>query len=305
VKHLKSSSSDLRRLFERAITIREIAEPLVSFDTDRNAEAIRAYMEARNFDVVGLRNGGRLAGYVRRKGLKQGPVQGCLTRFREGEVLTESEPLSAAIQALQDRNELFITVLGQVGGIVTKGDLQKTPVRLWLFGLISLVEMQMLRLIRERFPDGAWTSLLTPARLGAAKRIFAERQRRNQEVDVSDFSDCLQFCDKTTIMLKDSELSAWAKLPGRAAGRRFFTHLESLRNDLAHSNDILKGRWPGLAELAVQCENLLTCLEAGQVRLPEFAEHEIYECKTGDQDLLVGTGSRGCPVVRHAETGPR
>ena len=208
---------------------------------------------------------------MRRKDLKEGPVQDCLARFRESEVLAESEPLSAGIQALRDRNELFITVLGQVGGIVTKGDLQKAPVRLWLFGLISLVEMQMLRLISKRFPDGSWASLSAPARLEAAKRIFAERQRRNQEADVLDFSDCLQICDKATLMLKDSELSALAKFPSREAGRRFFSQLESLRNDLAHSNDILKGRWPALAELAVQCEHLLTRLEAGRVRLPEFA----------------------------------
>ena len=134
MKHLKSSSSDLRRLFEQAITIREIAEPLVSFDSDRDAEAIRVFMDARNFDVVGLREGGRVVGYVRRKDLKQGPVQGCLTPFRDGEVLAESEPLSAAIQALTVRSELFITVLGQVGGIVTKGDLQKAPVRVGCLG---------------------------------------------------------------------------------------------------------------------------------------------------------------------------
>jgi hypothetical protein len=271
MKHLKSSSSDLRRLFERAITIREIAEPLVSFDTDHDAEAIRVFMEERNFDVVGLRQGGTVVGYVRRDDLTHGSVTGCLTRFQAGEVLAEREPLSAAIQALRDQNQLFITVRGQVRRIATKGDMQKVPVRLWLFGLISLIEMQMLRLIRQRFPGGAWTSLLSPARVEAARKVSALRQKQNREADASDFLDCLQICDKATIMLKDSELSALARFPSREVGGHFFSHLESLRNDLAHSNDILQGRWPGLAELAAQCESLLTRLEAGQVRLPEFA----------------------------------
>jgi hypothetical protein len=262
VKHLKSSSSDLRCIFQRAITIHEIAEPLVSFDTDRNGETIRAFMEARNFDVVGLREDGRLAGYVRRTDLKDGPVQGCLTRFRKGEVLAESEPLSAAIQALRDRSELFISVLGQVGGIVTKGDLQKVPVRLWLFGVISLIEMQMLRLIRERFPHGTCMSLLTAGRIDAAKRIYLERKRRNEEADVSDFSDCLQICDKATILLKDIELSALLKFPTAAIGADFFSQLESLRNALAHGNDILKGRWPAVVDLAEEAEILLARLES-------------------------------------------
>jgi hypothetical protein len=262
MKHLKSMSSDLRRLFESAICIREIAEPLVSFDMDRDAESIRVLMEARNFDVVGLRDDGRLIGYLRRQDLKSCPVRECLIRFHDGDALPESEPLLSAMKALRQRTELFITVFGQVGGIVTKGDLQKLPVRLWLFGTISLIEMQMLRLIRKRFPNGAWTSLLSPARLDAAKKIFAERQQRNEEINASDFSDCLQICDKATILLKDSELSAFACFQSRSAGQRFFSFLEALRNDLAHSNDILKGRWPELAELVIEGEGLLIRLES-------------------------------------------
>jgi hypothetical protein len=265
MKYLKSSSSDLRRLFERAITIREIAEPLVSFDTDSDTESVRAFMDARNFDVVGLREGGRLVGYVRRNDLTHGSVAGCLTRFQAGEVLTERKPLSAAVQALRNQSQLFIRVRGKVGRIVTKGDLQKIPVRLWLFGLISLIEMQMLRLIRQRFPGGAWASLLSPARLEAARKVFALRQEQNREADPSDFSDCLQICDKATILLKDSALSAVASFPIRSAGRRFFSHLESLRNDLAHSNDILNGRWPALADLAEEAETLLARLESASV----------------------------------------
>jgi hypothetical protein len=202
---------------------------------------------------------------VRRKDLKQGPVQGCLTRFQADGVLAESEPLFVAIQALRDRNELFITVLGQVGGIVTKGDLQKTPVRLWLFGVISLIEMQMLRLIRERFPHGTCVSLLTSGRIDAAKRVFAMRKQCNEEADVSDFSDCLQICDKAAILLKDSELKALAQSPTTAIDEDFFKRLQSLRDALAHSNDILAGRWPELVNLAREAEALLSRLESASV----------------------------------------
>jgi hypothetical protein len=262
MKHLKSTSSDLRRLFERAISIREIAEPLSSFDINRDADSVRGVMEARNFDVVGLRDDGRLVGYVRRKDLAAGAVRDQLIHFGEGDTLSESEPLLAAIQALRDRSELFIAILGQVGGIVTKGDLQKTPVRMWLFGMISLIEMQMLRLIRKRFPHGTWKELLSSSRVDHAQKVFAERKRRNEETNVLDFSDCLQICDKATIFLKDSELSAVACFESRSAGGRFFAFLEALRNDLAHSNDILKGRWPELAEQVILAEQLLMRFES-------------------------------------------
>jgi len=123
LKHLRSSSGDLHRLFERAITIREIAEPLASFDIDRDAKAIAEFMDRRNYDVVGLREEGKIIGYLRRQHLNNNPTRNCLIPFVEGDALSEGEPLLSAVRALRNRNEVFVTVLGQVGGIVTKGDL--------------------------------------------------------------------------------------------------------------------------------------------------------------------------------------
>jgi len=58
VKHIRSSLGDLRTLFVRTITVRDIAEPLVSFDSDHDAPSVRAFMEQRDFDVVGVRDCG-------------------------------------------------------------------------------------------------------------------------------------------------------------------------------------------------------------------------------------------------------
>src|SRR5580765_1536157 len=122
MKHLKSSSTDLRRLFQ-AITIREIAEPLASFDVDCDTGVVKAFMDARNFDVVGLRENGGVAGYVRRQNLRDGSIRSHMNRFTEHEVVAESEPLSTAIEKLPEQKEIFIRLLGHVGAIVTKGDL--------------------------------------------------------------------------------------------------------------------------------------------------------------------------------------
>ena len=58
MKQLKSSLGDLRRLFTRTITLRDIAEPLVSFDHTQLAGEVRTFMEQREFDVVGVREHG-------------------------------------------------------------------------------------------------------------------------------------------------------------------------------------------------------------------------------------------------------
>jgi hypothetical protein len=88
-------------------------------------------------------------------------------------------PLRDTVIALGERPRVFVTSLGAVGGIITRADLQKPPVRMWLFGLITLVEQALGMLIRARYPDGSWAERLSPSRLQRAERFQAERELRN------------------------------------------------------------------------------------------------------------------------------
>jgi hypothetical protein len=258
MKQLKSSVGDLRDLFARTVTLRDIAEPLVSFDQERPVAAVRAFMEQREFDVVGIRTRGIVSGYVVRGDLENGELSGAQRSFTAEEVLPDSEPLLAAFAALRERRHVFIRIFGQVGGIVTRGDLQKAPVRLWLFGLVSLLEMQLQRLVRERHPDAAWRPLLTAARVSATQQVFADRQRRREETDLL---DCLQLGDKATIFMKDAELFRASGFASKQALENFFKQLGLLRNALAHANDIASGRWPALVALVTTLESFLERLE--------------------------------------------
>ncbi|MBL9168435.1 MAG: hypothetical protein JNN07_11895 [Verrucomicrobiales bacterium] len=260
MKQLKSSLGDLRRLFTRTITLRDIAEPLVSFDHTQLAGEVRTFMEQREFDVVGVREHGVVTGLVLRPDLVGRLVGEHQRPFGAADVLPDTDALHSAFAALRDRRYFFVTVLGHVGGIVTRGDLQKAPVRLWLFGLVSLLEMQMLRVVRERFPGDSWDSLLTSDRREGANRLFSERQRRNE---ASDLSDCLQLGDKATILMKDPELFAMSGFASKRALETFFKEVGMVRNALAHANDILSGRWPALVDLVGQLESLLERLERG------------------------------------------
>ncbi len=66
MKHLKSSLPDLRQVFERSVSSRYIAESFISFDAQRHAPEILAFMEGKDFDIVGVRQNGAVEGYVRR-----------------------------------------------------------------------------------------------------------------------------------------------------------------------------------------------------------------------------------------------
>lgn len=258
MKHLKSSFKDLRELFERSISVREVAEPLSSFDSDQPAESVRTFMEDRDYDVIGVRKGGIVVGYARKEDLSQGQLGEHRLAFEENDSLTDSAPLPKVLEKLRNSDRVFVLLLGEVGGIVTKGDLQKAPVRMWLFGLISLVEMHFLRIIQEHYPNDAWKPLLGDKRVTDAEDMLRDRQRRNEAIGLS---DCLQFSDKYKIVLNTHELRGSLGFNSKSSAKRVFKDLETLRNNLAHAQDIIGGNWPAIVDLAAQAEELLAKCE--------------------------------------------
>ena len=157
-------------------------------------------MESHDYDVVGIRKDGVVEGYVGRESLSTGRSGDYAQPFTPKDLISEAAPLIDVFAALRDSPRVFVTYLDRVTGLVTKGDLQKAPVRMWLFGIISLLEMQLLRLIRACYPDDTWVPLLSPPRrVGGARRILNDRRTRNEEIDLV---DCLQFGERV--------LSSWA-----------------------------------------------------------------------------------------------
>ena len=122
-------------------------------------------MSDRDYDVVGVRRDGLVVGYVKRMDLSDGTLANHLVKFSSDNIIDESTQLIDILKQMRKTTRLFVLILGQIGGIVTRGDIQKTPLRMWLFGLISMIEMQLLRIIREHCPNDTWKTFLAPARL--------------------------------------------------------------------------------------------------------------------------------------------
>lgn len=261
MKHLKSSSLDLREIFRRDITVRYIAEPLASFDATVDSATAEAFLTERNYDVIGVRDEGFITRYARAADLKSEGgsfLADYAQPVPEALLIQDSEPLVQAILAMRETPYLFVESLGQINGIITLGDIQKAPVRMWLFGLISLMEMQLLRVIRETYPLDAWQQYLSEARLAIAQDLLERRQASNAEIDLA---DCLQFCDKRDIFLRSDRLHPILHPDSKNRGEKLLKDLEALRNNLAHAQDIVTGQWPSTADLAEQAEQLLLRLE--------------------------------------------
>ena len=246
----KASHDHLRKIFTENFSASDIAEPLLSFDDTTPAADVRAMMEERRFEVVGVRHKGVITGYARRDELGDGKCGDVLRSFDEAEVAPAAVSFPTIIAMLRDRPRLFLTTYGQVGGIVSRSDLQKPPMRMWLFGMVTIVEMGFVRLIESRFPHETWQERVSEARLEKARALLEERSRRNQELGLM---DCLQFSDKGQICVRDEQLRKQVGFVSRRRGEETIKAVEALRNSLAHSQDILARDWETIVGLS---ENL-------------------------------------------------
>jgi len=244
----------LRRTFRDAFTAENVAEPLVSYDFDRRSDAVSMLMAARDFDVAGVRFGGVVGGWVRRSELVGGQLDDHVRDITADQVVSARLPLAELVPRLADRQFLFVSALGAVGGIVTQADLQKAPMRMWLFGVLTLVETLLGRTIRVRFGADGWRELLSEARLERAEALQAERRRRNEHLDLV---DCLSFGDKGWILSKVPEVLEQLEIPSRRVARERIKGLEQLRNRLAHGHDVVAADLPVMARLAMRLEMLL------------------------------------------------
>lgn len=248
------SRDHLTRVFTEGFSVGDIAESLVSFDASTGAAAVREIMEERGYEVVGIRQKGVIAGYARRDELAEGECGACLRGFDAGEIVADSACFPTVVKLLNELPRLFVTTFGQVGGIATRSDLQKPPVRMWLFGMVTIIERGLVRLIQAHLPGETWKEYLSEGRIQKAEALLTERRRRNQDLDLL---ACLQFSDKGQIVLKNQELRDKAGFVSRSKGEETIKRLEALRNNLAHSQDIITCDWEMIVGLTENLDKVI------------------------------------------------
>jgi hypothetical protein len=235
-------------MFTAAFAARHVAAPLHAFDAGKSREALAAEMAALKLPVAGIRVRGLVRGYVRREDVEPPDAAAAPVRsFRRDQVLRAEASLADVIEVLTRHQHCFVCALGGVAGVVTRAEIQSPIVRMWLFGMITLFEMSLGDRLRRRWPAGGWEALVSPARLEKARALCDERRRRGQE---SSLLDCLQFSEKALVVLEDPDQVAEFGFQSKAAAKRVIKELESLRNNLAHSQDIVLHDWPQIARLA-------------------------------------------------------
>ena len=250
---IRYSLADLREIFDFRITASDIAESLESFGQDQEASEAREIMESKDFDVAGVKKNGAVYGYVERADLADGSVGDRAKSFDVSLIVTESTGLFKLLARLRDVPQLFVLDAVHVGSIVTRADLQKAPVRLFLFGMVTLIEMHFLRMIRDHFENDSWKSKARNY-VEEAERIFANRRSRNQAIDLA---ECLNFAGKVTVVTNTKQLCRRNGFDSKESAKACLERIVELRNALAHGQDILLGLWPEIIDIVEDAELIL------------------------------------------------
>jgi hypothetical protein len=242
------ATAKFQQLFKDMVTAKDIAEALPSFDWNTPEKVIAGALKDHDTNVAGLRNDGFVFGYAYLAYMEDKPDPDChKRRLLDNQLVDINAPLLKVISVLTNHQFCFVTCLGQVNGVITRNFLQKPIVRMWLFGLITLVEMFLADKIKQNWPNNEWTKLANPARLAKAQELKQERERRGQTCSLI---DCLQLSDKAHVLFEQPSVMREQAYGSKREMRRVVAEFESLRNNLAHSQDIITHDWPQIIRIA-------------------------------------------------------
>ncbi len=258
VKNLQLDAADLRKIFEHSITVKDISSKFSYCSGDDDSIKIKIKMEKSDFDVMGVQNG-ESSGYVFRYDLKTGSISDFMKQFQPSELISETTPLIDLFPILKDRERLFVLCKNKIERIVTRSDLQKAPVRMLIFGFISILEMHLLQIIKQIYPNESWVNQLGEKRVKEAKKIYELRKAKNEALDLV---DCIQLADKRDLLINNVNTLKKIGFSSKPSAEKFLIKVEGLRNKLAHAQDIDSGSsWPEIIELTINVESLIQELE--------------------------------------------
>ncbi len=252
--------ADLHDSLDDSLLVRHIAVPLESCGVNDDAKTVRGRMEKMNYDVLGVNENGVIQGYVRRQDLKTGRCRDYLKQFCPADIIASTTPLIELLPLLRFKTHHFVLERTKLTSLVTRADLQKSPVRMLLFGLASLLEMYLLEMVRICYPCDSFRDKLAPGRVEKAEKLLSLLTVQDEEIDLA---GCLKMADKRDLLIQvPGFLEFFALGDGKGAGNRF-KEMERLRDKLAHGQDLIAGSgWDAVLAVANDLEAFLRTCDA-------------------------------------------
>lgn len=242
--------SHFKRQYNDIFSAKDIAEPLLSFDDKTQVEKIRETLKDHYQQVATVLVDGKVIGFTTSDLLKTSDNNDILKRtFSSDQVLSGDAGFAEVIHVLTRHDYCFVRLLGQVHGVISRDDMNKPYVRMWLFGIITLMELRITELLKTHFDHDEWHDLIPEARLKLAENLQQERKNLNQHCELI---DCLQLADKGLLLIKDAELLNRTGFNSKNAAKKVLKQFQSLRNNLAHAQNISTYDWAQIARLSMR-----------------------------------------------------
>jgi predicted transcriptional regulator len=257
ILHFKKSLTILREIYSDNLSVNLIAEEVQTCSLEDDASEIKFNMESLDFDYYGVKSDGRVIGYIVRSELGEGLISNYTHPFKMDDLVSESTSLIELLQILRDKHPVFVLEKNQVKKLITVADLQKQPIRMLVFGLISLLEMNLLQLIKEHYPEEGWKEHLSSGRLEKMDEVYKLRKEKNEGLGLI---ECLQLSDKGTIIRKTPELLEKLEFLSKREVDRFFRSIEELRNNTAHSQKYVYDDFNIFLDNITRVEKIITLI---------------------------------------------
>ncbi|TWU31777.1 hypothetical protein [Novipirellula artificiosorum] len=249
-----STVASLRRVFFDSFVARDLAEPLASFDITADVKEVHQFMVSRPLTVIGLRRSGIVDGFIQQENVNDLPLKEQMVDLSMATILATTAPLRDVVRCLNETPFVLVSTLGQPVGVIVRADLEKPPMRMWMFGMVTLFEMVLTRIVDQHHAGNAWCDSLSDARVAKARQLQAERHRRKQNVELI---DCLQLSDKGQVLARSQDLRARYWNRSRNHIEKSIKEIESLRNNLAHAQAFTTENWSVIVQLAETTDQLL------------------------------------------------
>lgn len=178
-----------------------------------------------------MKKNNKIVGYIEIKEIQDGKCGNHIKPFSTEELVSDSTPLLEVLRKFNEKNleRLFIINKTEVSYIVTKSDLQKIPVRMFIFSLLSFLEMKMIEIIDKKYPNDKWMKFLEKSEKRKIEKSYKKKKSKNENLKKI---NCAYFSQLTKIMKK-------IKLKyGYNLNEIFDESLNEIRNNIAHSQDL-------------------------------------------------------------------
>jgi hypothetical protein len=161
------------------------------------------------------------------------------TSITPDQVVAASMPLLDLIPLFRQHYFFFVLTKNDVTHVVSFSDLDRLPVRLCLFSLVMALESSMLDLFSAASTPLEEHLALLPAGRREKAQNLSRLKYKNRRPTSIDTLRSTTFIDKATIVERSPHLSGFLSFESKGKAHSFFTRVEEVRNQIAHSEPII------------------------------------------------------------------